>query len=246
MKQVTIMGVPFLHTDQQQFVSLLVDRIEKKEKTFVITANPEIVMKANEDAEFMSYIQKATYVSADGIGVVKAAQLLGSSLPGRVTGYDTMVKLLSIGNEKRFKVFLLGAQKDTLEKTVENINKTYPNVEIVGAQDGYFNWEQNDIAERIATTKPDLVFVALGVPRQEKWIAEHFDEFTHGIFIGVGGSFDVIAGTVKRAPVFWQKLNLEWLYRLLKQPSRFGRMLSLPRFALKVFKLKLSGQGSTK
>lgn len=240
------MGVPFIHTDQQQFVQLLAQRIEQKEKTFVITANPEIVMKANEDATFMNYIRKATYVSADGIGVVKAAQLLGDSLPGRVTGYDTMVQLLSIGNKKRYKVFLLGAKKETLDKTVENIKKTYPNVDIVGAQDGYFDWANNDIAERIAQTKPDLVFVALGVPRQEKWIAEHIDHFSHGVFIGIGGSFDVIAGTVKRAPVIWQKLNLEWLYRLLKQPSRFGRMLALPRFALKVFKLKLTGQGSTK
>lgn len=246
MKQVTIMGIPFLHIDQQGFVSLLENRIQQKEKTFVITANPEIVMKANEDPTLMDYTKKATYICADGIGVVKAAKILGDSLPERVTGYDTMVKLLEIGNQKHYKIFLLGAQNETLQKAIAQINSTYPNVEIVGFQDGYFNWEQNDIAERITESKPDLIFVALGVPRQEKWISENLDKFTHGVFMGVGGSFDVIAGTVKRAPVIWQKLNLEWLYRLLSQPTRFRRMLALPRFAIQVYKLKGKGQGTTK
>ncbi len=246
MKHVTIMGVPFLHSNQQDFVDLLVNRIEHEEKTFVITANPEVVMQANENPTVMNYLKKATYICADGIGVVKAAQILGDSLPERVTGYDTMVRLLEVGNTKRFKIFLLGAQNETLEKTVKNINQTYPNVDIVGYHDGFFDWNKNDIANEIATLKPDLVFVALGVPRQEKWISENLDQFSKGVFIGVGGSFDVIAGTVKRAPVIWQKLNLEWLYRLLRQPSRFGRMLVLPRFALKVFALKIKGQGAPK
>ncbi len=242
MKQVNIMGVPFLHIDQKGFVSLLEKRIEQKEKTFVVTANPEVVMKANEDHQVMGYLDQATYICADGIGVVKAAQILGDSLPGRVTGYDSMIQLLEAGNQKNYKIFLLGAQKETLQKAVANINATYPNVEIVGYEDGFFNWENNDIADQIAETKPDLVFVALGVPRQEKWISENLNRFSQGVFIGVGGSFDVIAGTVKRAPVIWQKMNLEWLYRLLSQPTRFKRMLVLPRFAIQVYKLKGKGQ----
>lgn len=163
-----------------------------------------------------------------------------------MTGYDTMVKLLEVGQQKRFKIYLLGAQKETIEKTIANIHKNYPNVEVVGYHDGFFDWNNNHIADDIAALQPDLVFVALGVPRQEKWITENLDKFSKGVFIGVGGSFDVIAGTVKRAPVIWQKLNLEWLYRLLRQPSRFIRMLVLPRFALKVFSLKLRGQGTAK
>ncbi|MCS1396946.1 WecB/TagA/CpsF family glycosyltransferase [Lysinibacillus sp. fkY74-1] len=246
MRHVTIMGVPFLHISQQGFVDLLVNRIEQQEKTFVVTANPEVVMQANENPTVKGYLNQATYICADGIGVVKAAQILGDSLPERVTGYDTMVKLLEVGQQKRFKVYLLGAQKETIEKTIANIHKNYPNVEVVGYQDGFFDWNNNHIADDIAALQPDLVFVALGVPRQEKWITENLDKFSKGVFIGVGGSFDVIAGTVKRAPVIWQKLNLEWLYRLLRQPSRFIRMLVLPRFALKVFSLKLRGQGTTK
>ncbi|ACA38651.1 Putative N-acetylmannosaminyltransferase [Lysinibacillus sphaericus C3-41] len=211
-----------------------------------MTADPEVVMQANENPTVKGYLNQATYICADGIGVVKAAQILGDSLPERVTGYDTMVKLLEVGQQKRFKVYLLGAQKETIEKTIANIHKNYPNVEVVGYQDGFFDWNNNHIADDIAALQPDLVFVALGVPRQEKWITENLDKFSKGVFIGVGGSFDVIAGTVKRAPVIWQKLNLEWLYRLLRQPSRFIRMLVLPRFALKVFSLKLRGQGTTK
>ncbi|MFJ7371581.1 WecB/TagA/CpsF family glycosyltransferase [Lysinibacillus sp. NPDC098008] len=240
------MGIPFLHINQQGFVDLLVDRIEQQEKTFVVTANPEVVMQANANPTVMGYLQQATYICADGIGVVKAAQILGESLPERVTGYDTMVRLLEVGQQKRFKIYLLGAQKDTIEKTVANIRKTYPNVEVVGYHDGFFDWHNSTIAEEIAALQPDLVFVALGVPRQEKWITENLGQFSKGVFIGVGGSFDVIAGTVKRAPIIWQKLNLEWFYRLLRQPSRFGRMLVLPRFALKVFTSKLKGQGAAK
>ncbi|WP_052059748.1 WecB/TagA/CpsF family glycosyltransferase [Lysinibacillus fusiformis] len=240
------MGVPFLHISQQGFVDLLVNRIEQQEKTFVVTANPEVVMQANENPTVKGYLNQATYICADGIGVVKAAQILGDSLPERVTGYDTMVKLLEVGQQKRFKIYLLGAQKETIEKTIANIHKNYPNVEVVGYHDGFFDWNNNHIADDISALQPDLVFVALGVPRQEKWITENLDKFSKGVFIGVGGSFDVIAGTVKRAPVIWQKLNLEWLYRLLRQPSRFIRMLVLPRFALKVFSLKLRGQGTAK
>ncbi len=246
MRHVTIMGVPFLHISQQGFVDLLVNRIEQQEKTFVVTANPEVVMQANENPTVKGYLNQATYICADGIGVIKAAQILGDSLPERVTGYDTMVKLLEVGQQKHFKVYLLGAQKETIEKTIANIHKDYPNVEVVGYHDGFFDWNTNHIADDIAALQPDLVFVALGVPRQEKWITENLDKFSKGVFIGVGGSFDVIAGTVKRAPVIWQKLNLEWLYRLLRQPSRFIRMLVLPRFALKVFSLKLRGQGGAK
>lgn len=246
MQHVTIMGVPFLHIDQQGFVDLLAERAEQKEKTFVITANPEIVMQANENPQLMEYVQQATYVCADGIGVVKAASILGASLPGRVTGYDSMVALLERGNEKHYKIYLLGAQKSTLEKTVANIERDYPGVDIVGARDGFFDWNDPAVAEEIVAAQPDFIFLALGVPRQEKWIAEHIDLFDHGVFVGVGGSFDVIAGTVERAPEIWQKLNLEWLYRLLKQPSRWKRMLALPRFALKVFGMRLRGQGVQK
>ncbi|MGG4178497.1 WecB/TagA/CpsF family glycosyltransferase [Virgibacillus pantothenticus] len=242
MRHVTIMGIPFLHTNQQSFVDLLDQRIQRGEKTFVITANPEVVMKARKDTQFMQHVQRATYVVADGIGVVKAASLLKQPLPERVTGFDTMIHLLEIANKKHYRIFLLGAQNDTLQKTVKKIEQQYPNIKIVGAQDGYFNWESNEVADSIAKLQPDITFVALGCPRQENWIANNLSKFNQGVFIGVGGSFDGIAGTVKRAPVIFQKLNLEWFYRLLKQPSRWKRMLALPEFAILIMKQKLKGK----
>ncbi|MEK6455942.1 WecB/TagA/CpsF family glycosyltransferase [Caldifermentibacillus hisashii] len=241
MRTVTIMNVPFIHINQESFVKLLAERIEKKEKTFVVTANPEILMKANEEPDFMQLIQQATYITADGIGIVKAAKLLNDPLPGRVTGYDTMMQLLKIANEKHYRIYLLGAKRETIDKTVANLHHQFPNIQIVGYHDGYFDWENNTIAKEVAALKPDMTFVALGVPKQEKWIAENYHHFTHGLFMGIGGSFDVIAGTVKRAPEIWQKLNLEWFYRLIKQPTRWRRMLALPRFAGRILLMKVKG-----
>ena len=239
MKTVTIMGIPFIHIDQAGFVDLLVRRIDSQEKTFVVTANPEIVMKANEDAEFMKTILKADFVTADGIGVVKAAQLMGDPLPGRVTGFDTTMELLKIANVKHYKMYFLGAKKDTIEKMVDNIRRDYPGIDVVGYHDGYFDWKKSsEIADEAASLKPDIILTALGFPKQEKWISENMDKFEYGLFMGIGGTFDIIAGTAQRAPKFWVKMNLEWLYRLLKQPSRWRRMLVLPKFAGKVIKDK--------
>jgi N-acetylglucosaminyldiphosphoundecaprenol N-acetyl-beta-D-mannosaminyltransferase len=237
-ERVDILGVSFINATQAGFVQKLVQDIEKNEKAFVVTANPEIVMKAVEEPEYKTLIDKATYVTADGIGVVKAAGMLGRPLPERVTGYDTMVSLLGHGNEKKFRIYLLGAQQETLDKAIANIRRDYPGIEIAGSHNGFFDWSSSEIQDEIARTEPDLVFVALGVPRQEKWIAENIDRFQKGVFIGVGGSFDVIAGTVERAPEIWQKANLEWFYRLVKQPSRWKRMLALPRFAMKIMSQK--------
>ncbi|WP_010094768.1 WecB/TagA/CpsF family glycosyltransferase [Ornithinibacillus scapharcae] len=240
MDKVTIMGVPFLNIDQNGFVELLDNRIQQKQKTFVVTANPEIVMKANEDEKFNSIIQEATYTVADGIGVVKAANILKTPLPGRVTGFDTMVALLHKANENNYKVYLLGAQQEVLTKLIAIIHRDYPNIDLVGSHNGFFDLNDNTIADEVAELKPDMTFVALGAPRQEIWIHQNWDKFEHGLFMGVGGSFDGIAGVVKRAPKIWQKLNLEWLYRLLQQPSRWKRMLVLPKFMFKIMRMKRS------
>lgn len=241
-KHVSILGIPFIQTTMKDFISLLQQRITAEQKTFVITANPEIVMKANNEEEYMNIIKRATYVTADGIGIVKAAKLLGSSLPERVTGYDMMVHLLELANEHHYRVYFLGAEEDVLERALNNVKTEYPNITIAGSHHGFFDWESNKIPAEINLTEPDLVFVALGVPRQERWIDEHIGKFQKGIFIGVGGSFDVLAGAVERAPERWQKMNLEWLYRLLKQPSRWRRMLALPHFAMKVCAQKVKGK----
>ncbi|KHE71542.1 WecB/TagA/CpsF family glycosyltransferase, partial [Halobacillus sp. BBL2006] len=123
-----------------------------------------------------------------------------------------------------------------------NLQHFYPDIKIVGSHDGYFDWGKNDeVAMKVKQADPDLTFVALGAPKQEKWVAENIDSFDKGVFLCVGGSFDVIAGDVKRAPASWRKHNVEWLYRLIKQPKRWRRMLALPRFAFRIIKKKLRG-----
>lgn len=241
-KFVSILGVNFINTNMKDMVERMEQRMLNNQKGFVVTANPEIVMKALEDPTYKKYVEKADYVTADGIGVVKGAQILGKPLPERVAGYDLMRNLLAVLNQQKLKLYMLGAQEETIEKAVQTIKVEYPDLEIAGYHHGFFHWEDPAIINEIKETQPDLILVALGMPRQEKWIAEHIDKVDKGVFIGVGGSFDVIAGTVKRAPEVWQKLNLEWFYRLLKQPSRWRRMLALPHFALKVVGQRMTGR----
>lgn len=240
-KLVDILGVSFTNTTRQQLVERINHHVLQEERTFIVTANPEIVIKANEDENYMKDIKKANYITADGIGIVKAAQLLDRPLPERVAGYEVMLDLLKLADQNSYKVYFLGAAEETLQKMMQNVKRDYPNIEIVGSQHGFFDWSDGQIPERIVAAEPDFVFVALGAPRQEKWISQHIHLFNKGIFMGIGGSFDVIAGTVKRAPVLWQKLNLEWLYRIVKQPSRIKRSVAIPQFILQILKEKIKG-----
>ncbi|WP_088104294.1 WecB/TagA/CpsF family glycosyltransferase [Halalkalibacter urbisdiaboli] len=240
-QRVSVLGVDFLHTTMNEMVARLAKHLEQEDKTFVVTANPEIVLYAEEDEDYRGYLKKATYITADGIGVVKAAAMLGTPLPERVTGFDMFMELLALANERQYSIYLLGAKDEVLQKTIAEIERQFPQVNIAGSHHGYFDWEDPSIENEIQAAKPDMVFLALGFPRQEKWIAEKMDSFEKGLFMGIGGSFDVLAGEVKRAPVFWQKIHLEWFYRLVKQPSRWRRMLALPIFAGKVWREKRKG-----
>ncbi|WP_423799688.1 WecB/TagA/CpsF family glycosyltransferase [Neobacillus sp. SAB-20_R2A] len=237
--KINILNIDFENITKNELLLRLRDYISERKKTFVVTANPEIVMYANQDNKYQSIINSADFVIADGIGVVIGSKVLGSPLPERIAGFDLMVELLKLGNENGWSAYFLGSKKDVIEKAVQNIHHSFPSLQIAGWHDGYFNWEASTIPEEIREKKPDLIFVALGLPRQEKWIYENIGGFENGLFMGVGGSFDVLSGTVKRAPIVWQKLNLEWLYRLLKQPSRWKRMLALPLFMVKIFREKL-------
>ncbi|WKA57842.1 WecB/TagA/CpsF family glycosyltransferase [Planococcus shenhongbingii] len=242
-KFVHILGVPFIDTTRKEFITRLQDRIEKREKTFVVTANPEIVMHSLQDPAYKQILGKADYITADGIGIVKAAAIVGEPLPERVSGYDMMLDLMEMANQKRQRIFFLGASETVLQETVRLVQEKYTGIHIAGHHNGFFDWTDPTLPQTIKNSEPDLVFIALGFPRQEQWIGQHIDGFDQGVFIGVGGSFDVFSGNVKRAPELWQKLNLEWFYRLVKQPSRWKRMLVLPKFALVVIRGKVFSKG---
>ncbi|SIT69261.1 WecB/TagA/CpsF family glycosyltransferase [Edaphobacillus lindanitolerans] len=209
--------------------------LNKKDKMFIATLNPEIVMYANSNPGYLRAIQAADLKVADGIGLVVGARILGLPLKERIPGIELMEEMLKMASAKKLRVFLYGAKPAVLAKLVEVLNEKYPGIQVVGDRDGYHG-NGRQAADHVIESKPDMTFVALGFPKQEQWIYDHLPEFPDGVYMGVGGSFDVLSGTIKRAPLFWRKLNLEWLYRLLRQPSRFKRFLVIPQFLLKVLK----------
>ncbi|MEK9197896.1 WecB/TagA/CpsF family glycosyltransferase [Ureibacillus sp. FSL E2-3493] len=234
MSTVKIQNVNFHNNSMGEFIDIFDNRIQEQEKTFVVTANPELVSLANKDPKYYRTLNHADFVLADGIGVVIASKIINEPLKERVAGFDIMGELLKKAEKENLKVFLLGAKDTTIEKAYVNIQKKHPNLNIVGKQHGFIDINDEEIVNKMVELEPDLVFVGLGFPKQEFWIEKHIDKFKKGLFMGVGGSFDVWAGEVKRAPQTWIDLHLEWLYRLIQQPSRFKRMLVLPQFLFKV------------
>ncbi len=204
------------------------------EKQFIIAQNPEKIMKELKDEELASIVKnKATLLIADGIGLVYAGKILGLPHICRVTGVGLFEELLEVANLNEKRVFLYGAKPEVIDKVKKVVESRYPYLILAGTQDG-FEEDNELIIQKINEAKPDYLFVALGSPAQEKWIATHIDRLSVKLVMGVGGTFDVLTGRIKRAPEFMQKRGLEWLYRLFKQPSRIKRMLNLPWFLIKV------------
>lgn len=238
--KVPILDIRFINIQYDEMLVILAERVQQGKKTFVVTANPEIVMITDEDKEYKEIVQSADYVVPDGIGIIVASKMLNTPIKERIAGFDLMMSLLQQANTNRWKVYLLGGKDEVNQKAVKAIEKTYPELEIVGSHHGYFDHEESEgIKKEVQNLEPDLVFVALGAPRQEKWITDIQPFVTKGLFMGVGGSFDIIAGEAKRAPDIWIKFKLEWLYRLVKQPSRWKRMLAIPYFLIKILKQRL-------
>lgn len=221
------------------FCELLKDRINSNKKTFIVTANPETFVISENDKEMKNMLlDKNVILVPDGIGVVKAARMLNISVSERIAGVDIAKFLLEYANYKSLKLYLFGSKQEVIDEMKNVIKKEYSNINLVGATNGYINDKDKEF-ENIKKTNPDIVMVALGIPNQEKQIYRHLNEFKKGVFIGVGGSFDVLSGTKKRAPKIFIKLNLEWLYRILSEPKRLKRFWNNNiKFILKVKKMK--------
>lgn len=232
-KRVTLMDINFINVSRYSFLKNIVFPVlENNEKCFIVTANPEVVIETRDDPDFKSIVKKADYVVADGIGVVNASKLINQPLKERVTGVDLMYDLLNYADRNKKRVFFLGASEEVNKNLVKVVKRDYPNLIIAGRRDGYFNRFDQSVSDMVVESNPDIVFVALGAKRQEGWIASNIANFDHGVFLGVGGSFDVLSGRLKRAPEIWIKLQLEWLYRLIKEPHRLKRDMKVLEFML--------------
>lgn len=235
---VPIFGIPFSKLSMDETVSYLTEAIEEGRLTHVITANPIMVMAALDNPEFARVMKKADIIVPDGAGVVWAAKAGGDPVAERVTGFDLMHRLLEQGEKRHWRAYLLGTTQEIIEAAAEKLQLQYPQVRIVGVRNGFFGPDEDEaIVEEIRELKPHLLFVARGMEK-EAWNAEFKERLGVPFIMGVGGSFDVVSGKLKRAPVPFQKLKLEWLYRLLQEPSRYKRMLALPKFVVKVLRNK--------
>ncbi|MCR4962543.1 MAG: WecB/TagA/CpsF family glycosyltransferase [Firmicutes bacterium] len=196
----------------------------------IVTLNPEGVMLAIGDPSLQNIVEQAALVTADGNGLVWAAERYGFRGLQRLTGIDLMQQLCRLAAEQGWPVYLLGSKPGVAAAAAEKLQKQYPGLQIAGTENGYFRDREEQVISAIQKARPALLFAGLGMPFQEKWLAENAHRLGAAVAMGVGGSFDVICGNLKRAPQFMQKLRLEWLYRLLQQPSRWRRYLVLPRF----------------
>ena len=221
------------------FLNLLKDDLAQNNKRFIVTANPEAFMLGKENPDIDELLlDEATTLVADGIGIVKGADIVGVSVAERIPGVDTAEKLFVYGNEMKKSVFLLGAKQEVMDALIERLSKLYPNLVIAGAVNGYVE-DKDKVFEDMAAAAPDIVLVALGMPAQERLIYKHLSRFNKGIFVGVGGSFDVLSGTKERAPEFFIKHNIEWLYRIVKEPKRLKRFYNNNvKFIFKLKKIK--------
>ncbi len=201
----------------------------------IITANPELVQVSHLDGELREALAGADLVLADGVGIVWAARVLGRPLPGRVAGADLVEALFEEGSRRGWRFFLLGGKPGVAEAAAANAVWRAPGIVVAGAAHGYFGpGEEEDVVRLVNETHADVLFVGLGAPRQEKWIWKNRERLSAGVCMGVGGTLDVLAGVVRRAPPVFRRFGLEWLYRLATQPWRYKRMMRLPVFAAEV------------
>jgi len=229
---VDILGIKVKPYSMQETVERIRQAVDNQALMRVVTANPEMIYASIHDQRLKDVINSADIVTADGIGVVWAARRLGTPVRERVTGIDLVQAIFPSADAGKWRVFFLGGQPGVAEQAANQVVQKHPGIALE-AEHGYFSAEEEpNVLEKIRQFQPDILFVGLGAPRQEFWVAEH-----HGlakVSMGVGGSFDALAGLVIRAPKRIQELHLEWLYRLWKEPRRWKRQTVLPRFVLKV------------
>ena len=241
-QRVEILGVPVDCVTMVQAIQWVETTLASDQPRNVIAVNPEKVIKAGQDPELLVRLQKAGLLIPDGIGVVFAVRLFGLGPIERVPGSELMPKLCELAAQKGYRVFLFGANQEVISQAAQVLRQRYPGLNIVGTQHGYVKEEEMpSVITAINDAQADLLFVALGSPKQELWMTRYLPALKVKVCQGVGGTFDVIAGRVRRAPLAFRLLHLEWFYRLVSQPSRILRQTALPMFAFRILHKRLLG-----
>jgi N-acetylglucosaminyldiphosphoundecaprenol N-acetyl-beta-D-mannosaminyltransferase len=243
-KTTDILGVNIDVTDMQGALETICEFIkDDKGAKAIYTPNPEFIMMAKEDENFRNILNSSDLVIADGIGIVIASKLLKKDKLTRVTGFETTKNLFKLGSNGNISFYLLCGAPGVAEIAAQKIKEQYPMINIVGTHHGYFKEnEDTEIIGEINRLHPDVLFVGLGAPKQEKWIYNNKSKLNVKVCMGIGGTFDIFAGKAKEPPKIIQKVGLWWLYRLITQPTRAKRMLNLPKFVLCVLKQRFRKQ----
>ena len=231
MSRIDVLGVSFDDLTMEEAVEIALGFMQERRACYACTPNPEIVMAAKGDAALRAALSGAELVLADGVGITKAAAMLGTPPKSRVPGIDFAPNVISRLAQRGGSVYLLGAKPLVAEAAAEKLTQTYPGIVIAGTNDGYFT-DDAPVIEKINAASPDFLMVCLGSPKQELWMSANAGRLSCGLMAGLGGSLDVLAGNVQRAPETWRRLGLEWLYRVIKEPKRLGRVMKLPAFVL--------------
>ena len=237
-----ILSVNISSLTKHEILKIIAQRINQKKRTILFTPNTQMLLFAQKSKTITKLLNSSDINVPDSIGVVLASKLSNGKIKARVSGIDLAEDILALSQKMKYRVFLLGAERGVAKKAKEKLEKRYPRINICGTYHGYFNKKDNEkIIKQINQSKPDIIFVCMGSPRQEKWIMENQAKLTTiKFFIGLGGSLDVWAGNIKRAPAPFKILGLEWLYRTLKEPKRARIFLDIPRFLFKILKKKKS------
>ena len=238
MSRTNVLGVEFDNLTIESAAARACEIMGDHRCAYMVTPNPEIVMAAWENPDCAVALENADLVLADGIGVVKAAKILGTPLAERVPGIDTATMIMEKMAKDNKSVFLFGAKPGVAETAAEVMEKRFPGLVIAGCRDGYYD-DDAEIIEAINAAKPDFLLVCLGAPKQELWMHKNAGKLDVGLMAGLGGVLDVFAGVAQRAPECWQKLNLEWLYRCIKEPKRLKRIYKLPLFLIKAVGIRI-------
>lgn len=236
---VSILGLPIQNVTMDEAINDVYGFFARRESKIVVTPNAEILQMFDQDPAVKKALMQADYVVPDGVGVLLAGRRLGTPLKEKVAGVDLATNLLHLSAQKGNRVYFLGAKPGVAQLAKERLERELPDIQIVGVRDGYFKPEDEAaIVEEINSLNVDMLFVCLGAPKQEQWMAKHKQALKIGVMMGLGGTLDVLAQTVKRAPKWMIKMRLEWLYRIAKEPKRISRVAQLPKFLMSIKKEK--------